>query len=105
MNAPLNFWATNALTDQPLRAFITVSASCRYQATLILGAGTTDHSCGGPEMRFWTDLPQDRFPTGADFTADFTARRFPISDFRFADYRARDPLENPMEIWSGDFDF
>ena len=92
MNAPLNFWATNALTDQPLRAFI-------------LGGGTTDNSCGGPEMRFWTDLPQDRFPTGADFTADFTARRFPISDFRFADYRARDPLENPMEIWSGDFDF
>ena len=41
MIAPLNFWATNALTDQPLRAFITVSASCRYQATLILGGGTT----------------------------------------------------------------
>ena len=41
MNAPLNFWATNALTDQPLRAFITVSASCRYQATLI----TVSASC------------------------------------------------------------
>ena len=39
LNAPFNFWATNALTDQPLRAFITVSASCRYQATLILGVG------------------------------------------------------------------
>ena len=36
-----------------------------------------------------------------------TLRRgdFPISDFRFADYRARNPLENSMEIWRGDFDF
>ena len=29
------------------------------------------------------------------------ARRFRISDFRL-DYRARDPLENSMEIWRGE---
>ena len=84
MNVPFNFWATHALTDQPLRAFI----GCRNDRQL-------------PRRILW-GVEQPPVPAGN--SVDFGAA---ISTFPFADLQtiARDPSENSIEFGAAMSDF
>ena len=108
MNAPFNFWATNALTDQPLRAFILGGGrnNRRFPRRILRGAEQPPVPAEN-SIEFGAAISEFRFPNCMLSRATHwriqlnSARRFRISDFRL-DYRARDPFENSMEIWRGE---